>query len=160
MNLKSVLILSLIFSSLFFLTCKTDTESEQSQSELPEGTKAKQGSSGGILSHKIPNADAELYIRQYKEYIEKVDTTLDSIPNGDGMNTDSKLVFGARVDLLEILEIIKDAKPQDQLFVMMGLMENDTTEAIFALNTHSTDEWTFYDFTQPCPTACPGYTGF
>lgn len=106
------------------------------------------------LPYRITETCASNYISDYKEYIAGVlDTVV--VGGGDSLYNSEKLVRGARVKIGELRAILEDAKydDDDHLFVMMGIMDTDSTEMIFVLE--STDGDDYFDFTRPCPPGCP-----
>ncbi len=125
------------------------------------------------LTYQIAGFRAKQYIEEYQEYINLVDSTITKEDEELGENSVGKLIYGTKVDLKELKEILDSSDMEiDELYLMLGIMDTDSTELIFSLasidstkiisgpdTTISMDTtWTFFDFTMPCPTACPKFT--
>jgi len=95
---------------------------------------------------------------KYQAYISEVSTTLEKYDSLVYPDPGKRLVYGAKVDRAELLEVLLKSEPGDSLFIMMGIMDTDSTELIFAVECKAKENWKFFDFTQPCPTACPSFT--
>lgn len=111
---------------------------------------------GDPLSHEIRDTCAIRYIEEYQHYITEVQNTLTMDHPERFRNVGEKLVFGAKVDRAELREMLMKSSHKDPLWIMMGIMPSDSTELIFSMKD-STDTWRYYDFTYPCPTACPDF---
>jgi hypothetical protein len=155
MKSKIHILISLILSSIIFYACNTEQPATVNKS--PKAMAISQKGEGGNLSHKIDSAHAVNYINDYKSYIDGVNQTILNADNPSYPDPSEKLVYGARVDLIELREILLHAKSGDQLYAMLAVMPTDSTEIIFTLESASTNKVEFFDFTYPCPTACPTY---
>ncbi len=121
------------------------------------------GNRGGE-SYEIDSADAMQYITDYHNYINGVKKVLDVKAPHLYPNKDKNLIYGVGTTICELKNIIATAQAQDnsEIWIMMGLMSNDSTEMIFALegqDENGVEEWQFFDFTRPCPNSCPSWIG-
>ncbi|MEM9920095.1 MAG: hypothetical protein AAF990_18510 [Bacteroidota bacterium] len=113
--------------------------------------------------HQIDATAAKNHIDAYEAYIDQVIDTLSSDEGGEWANPGKRLIYGASVDIEELREILfvsdkqGDLAKKDSLFIMMGIMDSDSTELIFALKSGVEPSWKFFDFTLPCPNACPKF---
>lgn len=109
--------------------------------------------------YEIEKDTAIAAIEQYQGYIDSVAILLNRMPQRYP-DTDDKLIHGVQVERGELLDILK-ACPKDSLYIMIGTKSSGETEFFFAFESKSdkvdVSSWHFYDFTQPCPTACPDF---
>lgn len=112
---------------------------------------------------QIPSEDAEAYMHSYRQYIREVKDTLEAT-GGDVNYNNERLVYGAKVNLQELRAILFHSHDTlgldsiNQLYVMMGISPSsgtDSTKLIFALNSTVNNSTKYFNFTMPCPTACP-----
>ena len=155
MKSKIKILITLFLLSITFYACNleqpdTVKESHKILASFQEGENRD-------LSHKIDSAHAVNYINDYRSYINGVNQSILNADNASYPDPSEKLVYGARVDLIELREILLNAKSGDQLYAMLGVMPSDSTEIIFTLESASTNKVEFFDFTYPCPTACPTF---
>jgi len=157
MNLKIIFRLSVF---LFLIcscswACQEETDPPASP-ELPH-----LGLTDSLASYRIDSVDAIQYINNYQEYINSVNDTLSNNYAAQFPDSRKKLVYGARVDLQELRQVLFDANrsnlDNDTLYLMLGTMGNeaDSTGLVFSLQSGTDGSWQFYDFTMPCPNACP-----
>ena len=153
--MKSKIQITLFLLSITFYAC--NLEQPATVKEPQKILASFQDVENRDLSHKIDSADAVNYINDYKLYIDGVNQTIVNTDNPSYPDPSEKLVYGARVDLIELREILLNAKSGDQLYAMLGVMPTDSTAIIFTLESASTNKVEFFDFTYPCPTACPTF---
>lgn len=114
-------------------------------------------------SFEIPKKEATACILKYVGYIDMVQKSISENDSIKFPNSSTKLNYGAQVRLVELREVLRNANPADELWIMQAIMPDGNTELIFSLKSTSlktTNEdtdgpWSFYDFTRPCPAACP-----
>lgn len=111
-------------------------------------------------SYQIPDTLATHCIDSYNSYIKDVKNDLKNTSLGGSI--EKSLIYGAKVDLAELKEILDMSNCNtDELYAMLAIMPNDSTEVVFALKSTSvpdedpTTPWIYFDFTNPCPTSCP-----
>jgi len=117
------------------------------------------------LTHRITDLCAVDFISEYQNTVDSMTTISPDLKD--------VLVYGAKVHLHELEAIIVNSEWRqngyDSLYIMMGIVEGKT-HMIFALQdtvpalkkkTLSTSKYSpametaYFDFTFPCPTACP-----
>ena len=151
----------IIFRLSVFLLLICSWACQQETNPTPPLERPGPGLTDSLGSYQIDSADAVQYISDYQNYIDSVSDTLSNNYATQFPNPAEKLVYGARVDLMTLREILLNSdrlNPEnDTLYLMMGTMENeaDSTGLIFCLNSGADDSWLFFDFTMPCPNACP-----
>ncbi len=162
--------LAMIFGAIFILATsitvnQSSPNGEEQITELRhlEDSCFTIGNRGGE-SYEIDSADAMQYIAGYQEYINGVKKVLDVKAPHLYPNKDQNLIYGVGTTICELKNIIASAQVQDnsEIWIMMGLMSNDSTEMIFALegeNRKGEKEWQYFDFTRPCPNSCPDWIG-
>ena len=105
-------------------------------------------------SYEMDNACADNYMCKYSN-------KLIDICNETKGNDDNKyLVKGFEVQFDELRQVYDSATAmgsQVKVFSMMGITDNDETDMIFVLEitNGSTTTQRSFDFTSPCPPACP-----
>ncbi len=156
MNFKTLLFLCCIITLLQTCNSGSASTNQLNDSAAKEKSIVPQISDpGGLPSHEIGNVSAKDYMSRYQAYIDGMNHTVSKNNATEYPDAGKKLIYGAKVDRLELFEILQDSDSGDDLYIMMGIMPTDSTEMIFALNSSSAQEWLYFDFTQPCPTACP-----
>ncbi len=133
-----------------------DNASNATPSTTASSGQVQQVSNRKVYSHAITEDKAQTSIAAYQTYVNSVNQNLVGENNGFS-DAPSKLVYGAKVDRYELREILLNSNVGDELFAMMAIMPNDSTEIVFALKNETTNSWQYYDFTQPCPNACPNF---
>ncbi|GAB5399856.1 MAG: hypothetical protein Aureis2KO_14410 [Aureisphaera sp.] len=115
-------------------------------------------------SYEICESLAMRSIHKYKNYITKLSDTIQKRGIASTNNTNKKLTRGVKIDIDELYQILHSVKGQNnELYGMFSVMPSDSTEVIFALKSVSNKslnedwEWSFFDFTHPCPTSCPNF---
>ena len=95
---------------------------------------------------------------QRVNYVNNIEAIKDSLPNYP--NLDKFLIKGARLTLDELFRIYSTAKYNNDefVYVMLAADSTDTASMLFAFK-NETDihpaPLTYYNFTRPCPHACP-----
>ncbi|MDC8003612.1 hypothetical protein POV27_06085 [Aureisphaera galaxeae] len=141
-----------VICCLFIVAFSSCNEDAKDDKNCPKSTK----------TYQIPDSTGINSINNYETYINAVKKDLvkhDTIPTA---NVDERLIYGAKVELAELREILTMADCNtDELYAMLAIMPNDSTEIVFALKSTTVMDsdpatpWLFFDFTHPCPTACP-----
>ncbi len=109
-----------------------------------------------FVPFQIDSSCAVGFISAYQNYIDNVQDSLENNFNADYPDSGKKLIYGARVARSELIEILSSTSSGDEVYIMLGIIPpNDSTEIIFSIQ--SKGRWQFYDFTLPCPNACPEY---
>ena len=157
----SYLVVSLLLTGLWACTStpensgwkKSQMNAFSASSECSEPVISK----GDTLTYRIKDSCATKFISQYQEFLGELKDTLNTINSGGGFTStaDQQLVWGAKVDLRELREILIRSNMNDSLFIMQGIMSNNKTEMIFVLKSTDDNTVQYFDFTMPCPTACP-----
>jgi len=166
--------LKIVFSSLIlivacFWACNSETTTEKNKDTAttvkkrviadvePEACRVPDPKNPGeYLPYRITDSCANAYLDDYQAYVTKALDTLE-IGGGNPAYNSTRLVYGAKVNLGEIRDILNDSKHKDadDLFVMMGVVNTDSTEMIFVLQSAATGATEYFDFTRPCPPGCP-----
>ncbi|MEM7185904.1 MAG: hypothetical protein AAF466_04525 [Bacteroidota bacterium] len=114
-----------------------------------------------LTNYQIPDSVAVLGISSYIDYVEELKTGLQN-------NNDEFLIFGVEVQVEELYQLlcaVRQAKGS-KLYIMDAIKVTDTNEfadMIFVVeppapSTPSSPQLEpnyYFDFTQPCPAACP-----
>ena len=110
----------------------------------------------GTLTHEIDGVCAESSILAYDEYIEQVKLSL-------GAGNGAKLIRGSKInreDFYQVIDLL-DSDSAAVPYIMLAFKEDALgvyTDLIFTIQTGngaSNEDYKYFDFTQPCPTACP-----
>lgn len=157
------------------LACKNDQEVSQNDKEIPQQIAAVTPitsdcdfSQPMLVSYKIANTKALADIARYDAYYEDLKN---SLPIED---TDH-LIKGVSVATEELYQLVcaMRSQPGDSLYIMNAIKRVNTdsgfttmTDVIFVVEHNpelgapiTSIPNSFYDFTQPCPAACPTLTG-
>ena len=142
---------------LFFSLACTDDQSGQTNAPSSEEHGIDHDS---LLGYQIDSTDAMSYIDAYDTYIDSVNATIKECK--PEFNTDKKLIYGVSIDLNELVAVLHHAKlldpysvKKDSLYGMLAIMPGDSAELVFVLETKNSTK--FFDFTMPCPNACPEF---
>lgn len=158
-------------STFFFkVTLITLLSSLWACTETPGPRDPDRGIGDNLSFFEIDSTDAIEYAENYVDYIDAVKDTLNSEESNPQMDNGRLLTYGAKVDLKELAEILWRAERADSLFdeknelyLMMGIIPSksepsiDSTELIFSLKNIEENTWRYFDFTIPCPNACPDW---
>lgn len=105
----------------------------------------------GEYIHRLDSTKAQTYIDNFEVFNDSIiNSSYKTYPNAK-----QQLVRGSKVDLIELREILLYAEEGDELFAMNAMMPDNTSEIIFQLNSKKDNRWYYFDFTRPCPNACP-----
>lgn len=109
-----------------------------------------------VVDYNIKNDSALTYISTYQDYVETVKDSLAGLTVSSGNS--EKLIYGVRVQINELKQVLENAEQHDSLWVMMAIKPIGEADMIFTMrstNSEGEETWKFFDFTQPCPTSCP-----
>ena len=159
MNLKDLLYLTTILILISLWACNNETDSA-----------AEKVSWDDLSIHQIPAVVARPAINRYQEYVDTVTTVLSAGKDSIFQNPQKTLIYGAQVDREELRKVLLRTDTTDTVYIMMGILDGvgrtaaDSTELIFAAEVWDDKleamSWKFFDFTLPCPTACPQFADF
>ncbi len=150
--------------AILFACCWSCDANQTSTPTSDDSGSNEQTVLGDSLRHQIPAFKALKYLERYKVYVSGIAAIIDKENSELFPDPDQKLVFGAKVDRLELIEVLKHSMNpnpaiKDSVYIMMGIMDTDSTELIFVTEHFDTLKketvLRYYDFTRPCPTACP-----
>ena len=172
---STIIITSALFVILsFFLACDNDRVSPQGPGDSEASRLIKTSVLQDLISHEISDTVALECIGEYQDYIGEVDSVV-SRHHAAFSDPGTKLVYGANVDRVTLFELLNASTAGDSLYVMLGIMKSvsgvDSTGLIFAIESdgirskfesldkrpRSSGGWHFFDFTRPCPDACPDF---
>lgn len=117
--------------------------------------------------HAINNDSAHNELERYKDYIDQARIDLKKFDPVKYKNVDSILRYGAYIERSELGEMLALSSSNDSVFVLTGMkykqdknqeyyLEQDIIYALKATSgINNTITWRYFDFTQPCPAACP-----
>lgn len=159
--MKTILKSTILFSLV--LICLSACDGNKPTEKIPNDLKL-----GEPSDFEIEEAYADSAITNYYTYINDVKEELSVADSNKypSSATNEKLNYGVWVDLQELKDVLEDAGPNAELYLMNGIMRNDSTETIFALKTtprggvSDVIMWEYFDFTQACPNNCPGFMDF
>ncbi|MDZ4704831.1 MAG: hypothetical protein SH848_12925 [Saprospiraceae bacterium] len=82
------------------------------------------------------------------------------LQNSDIAQDTAFLVYGFQIPRLELDSMLNYLGPDPKVWAMLAIKYNATTqtfvpELVFAGEPNSGGSWSYYDFTAPCPNACP-----
>ena len=121
-------------------------------------------------SHKLGDKKAIKGLIEYKDYIDDVKDTLQKTAPDAFLDMSDILNYGSEVDFDMLLEVLAHRKfvCSDKLFLMNTIRPKKigdktivgefVTEVMFvleSLDSLENPEYTFFDFTRPCPNGCP-----
>lgn len=154
--MKKLLFLSLLFNAVLLFSFTSFDKNIKSESNNPSEARLEISNSLDFSDCKAlcgasnPNS-FEVGSECYECLVDNFEANDHQFPEVGG-----EALKGFNIDAMEIKEIyegINDFK-KAKVHVMMGLMkDNSNPHAIFVVKEG--EEFTFYDFTNPCPTYCP-----
>lgn len=116
----------------------------------------------GTITQQISKTCAKTSIDAYAKYIE---TLKISLPPIDSTYNEARLIRGAKINRAELLRIAVLLKRDTSAvpFIMLALKEDDLgvyTDMILTIESEDSTSigdasYKYFDFTQPCPHACP-----
>lgn len=168
--MKTTIVYALLVSICFigFSSCDSDKASKEN---------SKVGDQVNLDENYI--LEPEIAVPALAAYQTYIDAAQADLTNSDSLyytaqNVSERLTYGVKVELselnrVELSQLILDA---DEFYLLNALRPNNevlgdtVTEIIFAIkpskekqkNT-AIPEWVYFDFTSPCPAACPTITG-
>lgn len=142
----SLLFPALALLMLFFISC----EDNPSSIATPEPEKID--CKGNYDHYKLQAEDAEQYMSLYKTYLNKIviDNSVPGIPA-----LDIPKFSGFRIPSCEIETMVRKFGPGLEAWAFIGIKEKLPTLIFKVKNPKDEDNnWTFFDFANPCPPAC------
>ncbi|MEM6722334.1 MAG: hypothetical protein AAF611_23610 [Bacteroidota bacterium] len=119
--------------------------------------------------HKLKADTAIASLNSYKNYIDRAKRAL--LSTTDFSDAEDKLNYGSKVDFSLLLQVLlkHNFKCTDKLFLLNGIRPrrdekgkkipgDSVAEIIFVLESKDINkqpQYTFFDFTRPCPNGCP-----
>jgi hypothetical protein len=173
--MKTTFIYTFLVSILLisFSACNGDkTTKEDSKS----GDTPIIDSPASLERFRIDKIPAKVALVKYKAYADSAQANLKRMYPERYSNVRNKLNYGVKVDLKELRRLTATAEfvNADELYLMNAIRSSgdstsegpveDVNEIIFVLKSAELDkngdpEWYYFDFTQPCPAACPKELG-
>ncbi len=85
---------------------------------------------------------------------------IEVLQNSDVAQDTAFLVYGFQLPRLELDSMLNYLGPDPKVWAMLAIKYNATSqtfvpELVFAAEPNSGGSWSYYDFTAPCPNACP-----
>ncbi|MFK7950195.1 MAG: hypothetical protein AB8G11_21575 [Saprospiraceae bacterium] len=134
-------ILSIVLLVVLFAACEnTDTNTTNQETAMSSTEEGE-----GCPVDTLPKSTAIEYLSEARVYIEGVNST---IPEGEPI-----IPRGAETTVCELQEIVNDLGEDGKVWAMLG-MKDGQLEIVFQGIT-ADNQYKYYDFTRPCPNACP-----
>jgi len=127
----------------------------------PEASAAKTESSGTNLktlpAFQISADTAEAWMTRW---VGARADMVNVLQNSDQAADTSFLVYGFHLPRLELDSMLSYLGPDPNVWAMLAIKYDATKQAfvpelVFAAEPERGGSWSYYDFTAPCPTACP-----
>jgi hypothetical protein len=165
-NMKNSVLYSIAISLLLFASCYPENESPSISGELP--CIGKEEAQFIFQDHGIDSIVGENELKAYKEFLDSVIIDLKAFDSAKYANVEDQLIYGAKVQFGELVDILSSCDTPRSLFVMTGLKVDEEgvkgpADIIFGVRHGEADlrgegddiRMEYFDFTNPCPSACP-----
>ncbi len=121
-------------------------------------TETSTASGGGKMpAFQIPADTAQAWMVRWG--VQRNDM-VEVLSNSDIAQDTTFLVNGFQIPRLELDSMLKYLGPDPKVWAMLAIKYNAATqtfvpELVFAAEPAAGGSWSYYDFTTPCPNACP-----
>ena len=136
--------------------CSCNNAGSEATTDKTEST-ATVGSNP-LPAFQIPADTAQAWMKQWIN--ERKDIV--QVLNSAGKSADTTyLVYGFHLPRLELDSMLRYLGPDPNVWAMLAIKYDTKTRAfvpelVFAAEPNATEaDWSYYDFTAPCPNACP-----
>lgn len=154
--MKSFFPFFFMFAALTLGLCACNGGGNETTTTTTEATTSV--SSGALPAFQISADTAQTWMKHWVNERKSIVQTL----NSAGMSSDTAfLVYGFHLPRLELDSMLRYLGPDPNVWAMLAIKYDPTSrkyvpELVFAAEPNGPSvDWSYYDFTTPCPNACP-----
>ena len=149
--MKHLLKLLCLFAIVFAIqscSSSTTTDQQQGQEESQEQVLGAEQAEAAVCESRISSPSVG------QGYIDAAKATIDAA-NANMPEGYYTIPYGAKLPACELQTMLDDLGKDPEVWAMLGYKEDGSLEIIFQGKPSGGTEYSYYDFTAPCPTVCP-----